>query len=98
MDPIYLLACGIVWRKTGDEGAGRELIVALSDHDVNIRFLSERLLVAAGPVSLRLLESAVASGELDRLAGAQCILEVLNGCATYAPMSDSRDRELLGAN
>jgi hypothetical protein len=98
MDPVYLFACGIVWHKTGDAAAGDELILALRDPDPDIRCLAEGLLIYAGGLSLPLLESAVDSGALDATVATHCIVQILNEGAAYVPMTDYRDRELMGSN
>jgi hypothetical protein len=37
MDADYMMACGIVWRKTADPDAGRELVEALASPDPELR-------------------------------------------------------------
>lgn len=46
IDPLYLFACQIEWRKRCSQLAGRELLCALASPDANSRFIAEVLLEA----------------------------------------------------
>jgi hypothetical protein len=62
MEMNYMVACGIVWRKTSDPEAGWELIEALESPDPGVRLLAQNLLVENGEDSMVLLEGAVERG------------------------------------
>lgn len=79
MDPVYMLACGIVWRKTADPEAGWELVEALDSTDPCMRLLAQSLLVENGEHSMDLLESAVAGGLISPEAAGPCMAEILRG-------------------
>src|SRR5665811_2569684 len=65
MNADYMLACGVVWRKTADPEAGWDLVDGLKSMDPAVRLLAETLLVASGERSMGLLESALAAGIVD---------------------------------
>jgi hypothetical protein len=46
IDPLYLFACQIEWRKRCSQPAGVELLCALASPDANSRFIAEVLLEA----------------------------------------------------
>ena len=77
VNAAYLLACGIVWKKRGDEDAGQELVVALACPDPELRYIAQRLLVSAGPISLPLLEYSISAGTLAPTDASSCMLELL---------------------
>lgn len=77
MDADYMLACGIVWRKTADPEAGWELVEALESPDPRLRLLAQNLLVENGEDSMDLLESAVASGTITPEVAGPCMAEIL---------------------
>jgi hypothetical protein len=77
MNPDYLLACGIVWRKTADPDAGLDLIEGLESADPKLRVLAQMLLVESGEDSVGLLESALAAGVVSPAAAGPCIAEIL---------------------
>jgi hypothetical protein len=77
MDANYMLACGIVWRKTGDPEAGWELVEALESPDPRVRSLAQNLLVENGEHSMDLLEGAVEGGILSPEAAGPCMAEIL---------------------
>lgn len=77
MDANYMLACGIVWRKTADPEAGWELVEALQSRDPSLRLLAQSLLVETGKDSMDLLEGAVARGILSPEAAGPCMAEIL---------------------
>jgi hypothetical protein len=79
MDASYMLACGIVWRKTADPEAGWELVEALESPDPCLRLLARSLLVENGEHSMDLLESAVATGIVGPQAAGPCMAEILRG-------------------
>ncbi len=77
MDTNYMLACGIVWRKTADPEAGWELVEALESPDPRLRLLAQSLLVENGEESMDLMESAVAAGVVSPKAVGPCMAEIL---------------------
>ena len=77
MDITYMLACGIVWRKTSDPEAGWELVEALESPNPHLRLLAQNLLVENGEDSMYLLESAVAGGSISPEAAGSCMAEIL---------------------
>ena len=79
MDANYILACGIVWRKTADPEAGWELVEALHSPDPALRLLAQSLLVETGKDSMDLLEGAVAKGILSPEVAGPCMAEILRG-------------------
>ncbi len=79
MDPVYMLACGIVWRKTADPEAGWELVEALESSDPCLRLLAQSLLVENGEQSMDLLENAVATGKVSPQVAGPCMAEILRG-------------------
>jgi len=79
MDTSYVIACGIVWRKTADAEAGWELVEALESPDPDLRSLAQSFLVESGEDSMDLLESAVATGIVSPQAAGPCMTEILRG-------------------
>jgi hypothetical protein len=77
MNPDYLLACAIVWRKSADPEAGLELLEALDSPDPNMRALSRALLADGEEHSMCLLEGALAAGLVSPEAAGDCIAEIL---------------------
>lgn len=77
MDIEYVLACGIVWRKTADPDAGLELVVGLQSRDPELRLLAQTLLVESGENSMELLESALTAGVVGPDVAAPCMAEIL---------------------
>jgi hypothetical protein len=77
MNPNYLLACAIVWRKTTDAEAGLELLEGLDSPDPNVRVLSRALLMDDEENSLRLLEGALMAGVVSPTAAGECIADIL---------------------
>lgn len=77
MDPEYIVACAIVWRKTADPVAGQELVEALESDDQALRMLAQSLLAECGEASMSLLETAVATGELNPELAGPCMAEIL---------------------
>ena len=77
MDASYMLACGIVWRKTADPEAGWELVEALESPDPCLRLLAQGLLVENGEDSMDLLEGAVAQGIVSPDVAGPCMAEIL---------------------
>lgn len=96
MDANYMLACGIVWRKTADREAGWELVDALESPDPRLRLLAQRLLIENGKDSMELLEDAVGSGIVSPEVVGSCMAEILrseqarqaSGQATKRLLSD----------
>jgi len=77
MNADYVLACGIVWRKTGDPEAGWELVEALESDDPRVRVLAQASLVDSGEQSMHLLESALTAGRVSPEAAGPCMAEIL---------------------
>ena len=77
MDANYMLACGIVWRKTADPEEGWELVEALESPDPRLRLLAQNLLVENGEDSMDLLVSAVTSGIISPEVAGPCMAEIL---------------------
>jgi hypothetical protein len=46
IDPLYLFACQVEWRKRCSQAAGTELLFALASPDAKIRLVAEALLEA----------------------------------------------------
>ena len=82
MNTDYMLACGIVWAKTGDPEAGWELVEALESDDLRVRALAQALLVDSGEHSMHLLESALAAGAVSPEAAGPCMAEILRSRQT----------------
>jgi hypothetical protein len=79
MDANYMIACGIVWRKTADPEAGWDLVEALESSDPGLRLLAQSLLVENGEDAMDLLESAVAGGRVSPEVAGPCMAEILRG-------------------
>ncbi|MGC2475689.1 MAG: hypothetical protein WA485_15210 [Candidatus Sulfotelmatobacter sp.] len=77
MDIDYVLACGIVWRKTADPEAGWELVEGLESEDPQLRLLAQTLLVESGESSMGLLENALAAGVVNADVAGPCMAEIL---------------------
>lgn len=77
MDVDYILACGIVWRRTADPVAGWELIEGLESKDPCIQEIAKMLLVDCGESSMKLLELAVVSGIASPDSAGSCMAEIL---------------------
>lgn len=77
MNPDYLLACAIVWRKTADAEAGLGLVEGLDSSDPGVRTLSRALLIDDEENSLRLLEGALEAGVVSPEAAGGCIADIL---------------------
>jgi hypothetical protein len=77
MNADYMLACGVVWRKTADPEAGWDLVDGLKSRDPEVRVLAQTLLVANGESSMGLLESALAVGIVDPEVAGPCMAEIL---------------------
>ena len=78
MRDINLLLCGNLWQNLGDQQAGWELIRHLRSSDPEVRWVAQEYLLEAGPRSIRLLQSAVASGALEGPIAVDCIVELLS--------------------
>jgi hypothetical protein len=72
----YMLACGIVWRKTADPEAGWELVEGLESTDQHSA-CSQTLLVESGDKSMGLLESALAAGVVNPDVAGPCMAAIL---------------------
>ena len=77
MNVDYMLACGIVWRRTADPVAGWGLIEGLASKDPCIQEIAKTILVQCGESSMSLLESAVAAGMVSPDSAAPCMAEIL---------------------
>ena len=77
MNTDYMLACGVVWRRTADPGAGWDLVDGLKSTDPEVRVLAQTLLIESGESSMVLLESALALGIVDPDVAGPCMAEVL---------------------
>ncbi|MGC2195624.1 MAG: hypothetical protein WA628_13175 [Terriglobales bacterium] len=77
MNPDYMLACGVVWRKTADPEAGLELVEGLESPDLRVRALAHALLIDGAENSMRLLESALTAGVVSPEAAGPCMAEIL---------------------
>lgn len=92
MNPDYMLACGIVWRKTADPEAGLELVEGLESGDPGLRLLAQMLLIESGEHSMGLLESALAAGVVSPDAAGPCLAEILRiRCASQWTNRDRPD-------
>ena len=94
MDANYILACGIVWRKTADPEAGWELVEALESPDPCLRSLAQSLLVENGEGSMDLLESAVARGMVRPEVAGPCMAEILRSGKARNSGSQTNDHPL----
>ena len=61
----YLVLCGMVWGRFGEEDAGRELIRALHSSDEAVRVLARTLLEQTNGGSKELLGEALAQDEIS---------------------------------
>jgi hypothetical protein len=77
MNTDYMLACGIVWRRTGDPEAGWDLVDGLKSRDLEVRLLAQALLIESGESSMGLLENALAVGIVDPDVAGPCMAEIL---------------------
>ena len=77
MNADYMLACGVVWRKSADPEAGWELLEGLESRDPALRVLAHTLLVESGDNSIGLLESALAAGVVNPDVAGPCMAEIL---------------------
>lgn len=77
MNTDYMLACGVVWRKTDDPEAGWDLVDGLRSRDPEVRVLAQTLLIESGESSMGLLESALAGGIVDPDVAGPCMAEIL---------------------
>jgi hypothetical protein len=77
MDADYMLACGIVWRKTADPDAGWELVEALASPDPELRQFARDMLVQRRDNAMALLEDAVGAGILTPEVAGPCMVELL---------------------
>jgi hypothetical protein len=77
MNTDHMLACGVVWQRTGDPEAGWDLVDGLKSGDLEVRLLAQTLLVESGESSMGLLESALAVGIVDPDVAGPCMAEIL---------------------
>lgn len=76
MDTNYMLACGIVWRKTADPDAGWELVEALASPDPDLRQFARDMLILRRENAMALLEDAVGAGVLTPEMAGPCMAEL----------------------
>jgi hypothetical protein len=95
MDPVYIVACGIVWQKTADPDAGWELVEGLESSDPCLRLLAHSLLVENGKQSMDLLESAVATGSVSPQVVGPLMAEILRSGETR-PIGGEAVKQHLG--
>ena|SRR5579864_373317 len=95
MNTDYMLACGIVWRRTGDPEAGWDLVDGLKSSDPEVSVLAQTFLVENGESSMGLLESALAMGIIDSKAAGPCMAEILR-IQTAKPVTGQRILEHCG--
>jgi len=95
MEASYVLACGIVWRKTADPEAGWELVQALESADPCLRSLAQALLVESGEPSMDLLEDAVATGTMSPQIAGPCMAEILR-CGHARQTNENAAKQHLG--
>lgn len=81
MNLDYVLACGVVWRKTADLFAGCELVEALESDDPYVQLTAKAILVQGGEPSIDLLESALAAGIVGAESAGSCMAEILGAQA-----------------
>ncbi|MBZ5720316.1 MAG: hypothetical protein LAO03_08030 [Acidobacteriia bacterium] len=77
MDADYMLACGIVWRKTADPEAGWDLVEALASADPELRRLARDMLAQRRDNAMALLEDAVGAGVITPEAAGPCMVQLL---------------------
>lgn len=73
----YIVACGVVWRKTLDPVAGTELVEGLQSEDHEIRLLAQRILAESGDASMILLETAISDGLVNPEFAGPCMAAIL---------------------
>ena len=95
MNPDYVIACGLVWRKTGDPEAGWELIEALESADPSVRAVARLLLVDQGEDSLLLLEDALVTGTLKPATASECMAEIMRNRQMPKPAREITSRHLF---
>jgi hypothetical protein len=96
MNPDYILACGIVWRKTADSEAGLELLEALDSPDLGVRAMARVLLIDGKEDSMRLLENGLASGVVSPETAGECMVEILRNRQLDPPGKDSGEWSWTG--
>lgn len=77
MDANYMLACGIVWRKTADPDAGWGLVEALASPDPELRQFARDMLVERRDNAMTLLEDAISAGVLTPEVAGPFMVELL---------------------
>ena len=92
MNPDYLLACAIVWRKTADPEAGVGLVEGLESPDPTLRALSLALLIDGEESSMLLLEGALAAGLVDPQTASACIADILRNQQGKSKKKDADNR------
>ena len=89
MRNINLLRCGNLWQNLGDQQAGWELIRHLQSSDPEVRWAAKEYLLEAGPRSIRLLQSAVASGAVEGSIAVDCIVALLSDLPNHNHLHES---------
>lgn len=93
MDANYMLACGIVWRKTADPDAAWELVEAMASPDPELRQFARDMLIQRRDSAMALLEDAVGAGVLTPEVAGPCMVELLRagrpGSSDFLVMSEA---------
>jgi hypothetical protein len=95
MNPDYVIACGLVWRKMGDPEAGCELIEALESADPSVRAIARIMLVDKGEDSLLLLEDALVTGAINPATASECMAEIMRNRRMPKPAREITSRHLF---
>ncbi len=77
MNANYMLACGVVWNRTGDPEAGWELVEALHSKDPKTREIAQGILLEGGDTSFDFMEDAIRAGAAAPEALGACMAEIL---------------------
>jgi hypothetical protein len=77
MKDVNLFLCGNLWQSLGDHQAGWELVRCLRSSDPQVRGAAQEYLLEAGPRSIKLLQTAVASSALESAVAAECLVTLL---------------------
>jgi len=77
MEPVCMVACGIIGRNSADEDAGWELVAALGSPDPGLRQIARQMLSERRDNAMALLEAAVTAGILTPEAAWPCMGELL---------------------
>lgn len=94
MNAEFLLACGVVFRRTADLEAAWQLVEGLASEDAALRVLAQTFLVEGGAVSMSMLETALAAGVVDSDVVGPCMVEILASQRAAQPTKIITDRSL----